>query len=107
MKKKNIKAANISGRESSADLGSKEQFQRCGKGGIRRRVPLKIVLISVDIKVFIKMLLRKYKVLYFLVSLHSKNEALENCILPIETLPKLIKECDLKKFAHFSMDGEH
>ena len=59
MKKKNIKAADLSGRESSADVGSKEQLQRCGKGGIWRRVPFKIVLISVDIKVCIKLLLRK------------------------------------------------
>ena len=35
-----------------------------------------------------------------------KNEAFESRIPPIETLAKLIQECVLKKFAHFSMDGE-
>ena len=36
----------------------------------------------------------------------QKNEAFESRIPPTETLAKLIKECVLKKFAHFSMDGE-
>ena len=36
----------------------------------------------------------------------QKNEAFESRIPPTETLAKLIQECVLKKFAHFSMDGE-
>ena len=68
-----------------------------------RRVPFRIVLISVDIHVHQA---AAAEVLYFLVSLHSKNEAFESRIPATETLAKLIKECFLKKFAHFSMDGE-
>ena len=36
----------------------------------------------------------------------QEHEAFESRIPPIETLAKLIKECVIKKFAHFSMDGE-
>ena len=64
----------------------------------------KIVLISFDINVYIKLLPRKYCTsLYRSI---QKNEAFESRIPPIETLAKLIKECVIKKFAHFSMDGE-
>ena len=36
----------------------------------------------------------------------KSNEAFESRIPPTETLAKLMKDCVLKKFAHFSMDGE-